>query len=159
MVYLKDLTKVRSIQWGTNYNWDIKFDDAPSPFNEWFPATDIDLNTGDGVPYTYMPSRKDYKIPLMGSSGTITLTYKDDDKNTLYEWINKWFNNIYMGAGGVLSLKESVKKLTVLRLNTKKQITDTTVYYVYPYGDDSYKGSSEPDLMTYTRTFYIAGSS
>lgn len=157
MVFLKDFKQVRAIQWGTNYNWDIKFDGAPSPFSDWFPVTELDLNIGDGIPFTYMPARQDYKFPMMKSSGTISLTYYDDDNNTLFNWINKWFSDIYSSDGGILSLKESVKKLTVLKTDLKKNIIDTTVYYVFPYGDHSYKGQSSPELMLYTTSFNIAG--
>lgn len=157
MVFLNNFNQLRQIQWGKNYDWDVKIDDAPHPFNDWFPATSIEINEGDGIPFTYMPARKDYKVPLMSTSGSINITYNDDENNTLFNWVNDWYAQIYRQIGGILTLEESVKKITILQLNSLKEILSTNSYHVFPYNSNNYRGSSEPELVNYSLSFSIAG--
>lgn len=158
MAFLNSIDQVRSIDWDKGYLWDIKFPQAPAPFNDWFPASEYTLSTGTGTSLDLPFYMKNYKFPQMTASSEITLTFYDDNKHTLTKWILEWFNRIYDTSTGVLTLAEACKEIHLCNLDYAKNTQDLRVLYVYPDGAYNEGGSSDSSNPQKTLTLNVVGS-
>ena len=164
-MYLKDIEEVIKVQWGRTYLWDIKFigGDVPSPFNEWFPAIDIDNSDGSINSFEFDGGSTSMKVPQSKSSSEIKITFVDRDfdvdkeKYNLYEWMLGWRRQVIKTDGTVWTLSEIVKHILIAKLNTKKEIVKTFDHWVYPEGDISFVGNSDNNVPTYSATLIKVG--
>ena len=102
MAYLNNIENIRSVQWGAKYLWDIRFPDlnisglnikgAPHPFNTWFPASDVSEDIGNVNTYDFETPQSSFKIAKNSSSLQVRVTFFDDEKNTLLNWLDTWVN-------------------------------------------------------------------
>lgn len=158
MMFLSSINQVREVEWGSTHLWDIRFEDAPHPFNQWFPAMSIDEGIATGVSESIPAFLNDFEIPIGSSSHKIELTVPDDAKGTLRRWYADWINQIYHKDKGVLTLRESVKRVDIIEyLNSTKTNKEQRTRLVFPVGSISFVGTSEAGLPTYRMSFAIAG--
>lgn len=156
-MFLNNVQQVRSIEWGQMHLWDVRFPDAPSPFSDWFPATDYQLNSVTGLAMSQQFYMRDFKFPQSKGSPDLTFQVLDDEKMTLHEWYQHWFDEIYQESSGVLTLAECVRPVIVATLNRQRQRVLLETFYVFPDGAVNRSGSSNSDQVNFTMNFIIAG--
>jgi hypothetical protein len=172
MGYLKNIDSIRSVEWGRSYLWDCKFGSgvevSPSsqikvpkyPFNTWFPATEVRENLFTLNSKEITGHLSTYKLPQSTSLFTVELTFIDDYKDSLSDWITEWVNKKVLGSdkGYLYPLEEVVAPLYIAKLNLDRVPLHTAGYIVYPEGELFYHGQSEGGTHTYQVTFIIVGS-
>lgn len=154
--FLKNLGQVRTIEWGAAYLWDIKIEGAPSPFSDWFPATDVDVNSVTTTSFVGTMSLTEFKSPMAKSAPDISLTYLDDAEDTLHHWFEEWLNST-VSHQGVLTLSEAVKTIHILKLRRDKTVVSKKSYLVYPDGSHPFKGTSGSEISSHNLNFNIVG--
>ena len=155
-----------NITWGSNHLWDIKFPDAPEPFNKWFPAIGVEENVYTLEEYTWSSYLTDFTIPKNSTHFTLSITALDDINNTLMNWITHWVNNEILNAvpaneddyGKISPLSKSVKLVELVRLNQQQEPTYRANYWVFPYGEHNWVGENEAGVPNRSYTFNIAGT-
>lgn len=152
------LSQVRAVQWGMSHLWEVSFPDSkiPSPFNNWFPAINVNWSqsspdqTGITLPY------QDIEIPKSIGTGSVSISVYDNETSVLEEWVNNWIKQIYT-IQGVLTLSEAVKLLCINKLNSQKKVIKTHKLLVYPKTNAPFIRSSEAVAVEYELEFIIAG--
>lgn len=165
-MYLKNIEEIRKVQLGRTYLWDIRFigGNLPKPFQEWFPAINVDEGDGSINSISFDAGYTSAKIPQNKTNAEIKVTFIDkdfeagEDKYNLYEWMKAWRNQVVIKPDGTIgTLSEIVRHLVIAKLNTKKEIVKTSSYWVYPEGDLSFVGNSENGIPTYSINLVVAG--
>lgn len=172
--YLKGLDTFKNLDWGRSYLWDCTFGPGKqisptslielpgSPFNTWFPATEVRENLATVSSKEFEGYMSTYKVPQSTSFFPIELTFIDDWKETLAQWLADWMNKKILGDGKYLyPLEEVVAPLYIAKLGPDKQPLakhGIRSYIVYPEGEIHYEGASENGLHKYTVTFVSVGS-
>lgn len=157
MAFLRDIDQLRQIEWSKSYLWDVKFNNAPKPFNEWFPATEVTENTANLNSMPVEGGNSGFKIPQSKAATDVSITFIDDINNTLYTWISNWLNSITKGQV-VSTLAECTQMVHVAKLANDRSIIDSTSYLVYPEGNISFAGNSNSDTRQYTVSFVIVAT-
>lgn len=140
--------QVRQIEWSRSYLWDVKFYDAPAPFNTWFPATDVSIDEGVLESKSFDIFVTSFSIPTRTKEKVLSLTFVDDANHTLIDWITAWMALI-VNDSGVLTLEQAKKKIDITRLNNKRKpikVGSTSYvesYGVYPEGTIQFLGGSD----------------
>jgi hypothetical protein len=165
-MYLNNVKQLSKIEWGKEWLWDIKFPDAPSPFNNWFPATDVTIPTATLKSKTFVIHMSEYSIPERTGEHKLSISFVDDINHTLLDWITAWINGIVdntQGHGYVLTLQEAMKQVFITRLNTNREpiliggVPYEDVYWVYPEGTPRFKGGGGSKSLAYEQDFVIVG--
>lgn len=163
-MYLKDIEQVRNVQWGKTYLWDIKFigGGVPDPFNEWFPAVNVEDSDGAINSFQFEGGNTMFKTPQNKSNQDIKLTFVDKDFEhgekvyNLYEWMIAWRNQSVIKPDGTVGvLSEIVKHIVIAKMNSKKEIVRTSSYWVYPEGEIAFVGNSENGVPTYNVSLVV----
>jgi len=157
MASISLIEQMRKVEWSRSYLWSIKFKDAPSPFNDWFPASECTENSISGSVFATNFYLRDYKFPQTHGITDISITTYDDIHDTLYNWFEKWNSEIYDDSNGVMTLQDASKQLEVNRLGLDQSITKTTVYWVFPDGSVPRVSNSQSDTRSYTISLIVAG--
>ncbi len=159
MPYLNSIDQLRTVEWGRSYLWDIRFPDAPAPFNNWFPAVDVEENTATLNSQEFNAAWTTFRIPYNTSSFDLRITFMDDVNHTLRLWIEKWINEeILSGGKGTKPIAEITKPVEITKLSLDKEVIDLKRYLVYPEGGIYFTGNSNADALVYSVTFIIAGT-
>jgi len=152
------IDRVRSVEWSRGYLWDVKFPDAPVPFNEWFPAVDVELNLATLNSYEFEGGGSTYKIPFSSSAFDLKVTYVDDIHETLTNWIEKWINEeILCGDNTIIPVKRAVRMVQVMALDLNHEPLHVHSLWVYPEGGIYFHGTSESETHIHTVSFVIVG--
>jgi len=164
MAFLNRIEQLRQVEWGKKYLWDIKFDDPlrtlPSPFDEWFPAQDVEDNVANLDSFQFDGPLSTFKVPRKGQVKDVKITFVDDAAFTLFSFFENWVNSVILNDDKYIStLAESVKTLQIVKLNAKRQIISgqTRTLLVYPEGPIIFNGSSTSDPQNYSIPLVIAG--
>lgn len=167
MAFLNGLDEIRNVNWGRKYTWDIKFNDPkgllPTPFDTWFPASDIEIPEAILDSYTVDFYNQAFEIPMSTGLKELRVTFYDDSKFSLFKWIRNWINieilNLNQASPWVSTLEESVKSVQLLKLDETKKPIETKSYLVYPKTTLSWEGTSAPESQQYQVSFIVAGES
>ena len=157
---LQNIEQVRGVgDWARAYLWDTQFPDAPVPFNEWFPANDLEEQLAVIENHTMEFFQSTYEIPRASQARRITLTFYDNATHALENWFKDWIRNgIFNGGTAVTPLEGCVRDLRVRKLTPKKETLQLTTYSIFPTGDFSYRGSSDSAPLIFSLGFVIAGT-
>jgi len=167
MAFLNNIEQLRAVDWGAKYLWDVQFSPAaPSPFNTWFPAVDVEENVANLESLTIEAHIHTFKVPQRTSVKEIRLTFYDDSKNTLLTWLKDWMAGEASGSSGIIAnggkyvraVSSITRQLQVIKLNRKREQVSTAVYQVYPETALTFAGSSASDVHMYTVPFVVVGS-
>ena len=159
---LSKFSSLREINWSQNWRWDIQFPTAPSPFNEWFPATDVDeniftLNTKD-----FNSGMSTYSLPKDSTQFDLKVTWIDDMALTLEHWLEHWVNSKIMilknGGTCLRPLKSIVKEVHLHKLDSMNEIVASHKFLVYPKDSLYFEGRSEAGRHGSQTVFVIAGT-
>lgn len=160
MPFLNNIDQLRQVEWGKKFLWDIKFEDAPAPFDQFFPAIDIEEDKAILEHYQFERLSKAFKVPQKTGVKSLRITFADDADNTLVDWLDDWINRLVLNNDGYVSTLERASKLvTLLKLNsTREELNNQQIsYWVVPEGQVTYNGSSSSDAQSYSVTFVIVG--
>jgi len=163
--FLEDIDQVRDIEWGRGYLWDIKFPEAPAPFDVWFPAVEVRENLSTISSFTLDTVRGPVKIPQASSNQDIEVTFADDVYHTVLNWIVEWQAEMLgddqktgrIGAT-IATASASAREMIVVKLGLDKEVLKTVSYLVYPEGSVNYQGNSNSEAEQNSVTFVVVGS-
>jgi len=158
--FLENQDQVRSIQWGKEYQWDVRFPDAPSPFDKWFPAIDIGEEIAKLETYAFTLYNTSYEIPSHTSLHEVTMTFMDNEKKVLAKWFETWINEEILNLNTtrrVAPLARCVKQIQIQTLDSAKNDIDNRSYWVFPKGSFSRLGTGSGDIIVTPATLVVAG--
>lgn len=150
---------LRLIEWAKSWNWDMCIPSAPAPFNNWFPASESDVGKASVTSYEWSAGNQTLKTPLSTSPKEMRVTFSDDDKGTLEDWLDDWVNKKIFEDGRVQTLSEATKIAFIARLNNKRQAVSIEEYLIYPEGGINTVRDSQSNVLVHVVTFTIAGVS
>lgn len=161
MAFLRNIDELRSVEWSASYLWDIRFTDPtpPAPFNNFFPAQDVQENLTNLESYQQELMHKAVKVPHRSSPRSIAITFADDIDNTLLNWLHEWMEGEIFNDDGskVKVLDEICRRIDILKLDESRNTLQTTSYWVYPEGPLNFNGTSQAQPHQYNFTFVVAG--
>lgn len=164
-LWLKNIEQIRSVEWSKSWLWDVKFDNGPSGFENWFPATDVEINEWTLEPFNFAGGTSTFEIPKTSTLADIKLTFIDDIHLHVEHWLNAWVNDEIFAGGSVQTIKECCRKLHVLKLkNASSKLGSPDIvegypktYLVFPKGAVYYSGKSTSEVHQDTIEFVICG--
>lgn len=155
--FLTDIHQLRGVEWARSYLWDVRFLDAPAPFNSWFPATDFSLGESIGISGDIPAGNTSIKFPQATASPDLTLTTLDNDERVLHEWMTEWYDKVWKNPKGILTLREAVRECHIATLRSDKSVLKLRKLLVYPDASMSLTGGSASDIVTMPLSFVVAG--
>jgi len=164
MAFLDSIEQLRAIEWGSSHLWDVKFPTigrykgAPSPFDEWFPATEVKENRATLQSFDFQGILSTYKVPQISTLFDIELVFLDDVDETLIDWIEEWINvEILHNGRYIATIAEAVKPLMIAKLDRQREVIKTDLYLVYPEIALYFQGDSQAGNHQYSVPFIVAG--
>lgn len=160
--YLSEVDQLLAVEWGQSVDWDVKFPDAPAPFNDWFPAITYERRLSSLETARIDGPVLSAEIPSHGEPRTITMSLIDDHRDTLLTWFAKWQSEEILGKGlYVQTLNQSVRPMYIVRTRKANVENFLDLLYVYPTGEISERGTSlnENGMKSFPITLAVAGRS
>jgi hypothetical protein len=181
--------QLRTVEWGRKYLWAVRFlssgkgarDIPPPPFNDFFPASDVEFPLFSLDSYALDMGQSSYKIPQRSQVRQLSITFFDDVNSTLLKWFRDWVEIDILNKGKFVSclrddhnldtiengLKDSfgnggvVRPVRVIQVEQlTPQLEPTGLAYnlhIYPEGEINFVGASASEAQTYTVNFVIVG--
>lgn len=174
---------IRNTEWGKKYLWAVRFSrpTPPSPFERYFPASDIEINDGEIEQLVFEQGQGSYKAPSKSTTRSLSITFYDDSRATLHKWMRDWIkldilnNDQFMScmlddhapvATRLVEFAEGnrvwpTREIEFFRLDenwepvvgTERRLT------IYPESALQLDGSSQSELNVINLTFAIVGES
>lgn len=170
-MFLPGIETIRSVEWSKAFLWDIRFvpgkdkdgnpDKSLAPFDKWFPAIDVEENL-----WTLESMQVDtfigtFKIPRATSSFDLRVTFMDDMKRTVQQWMTSWVNNTILRRNTSIARVEDpgvARMIQIAKLDSYHQpIESPKSYLVYPEGAHYWHGTSQSEVEQYQVNFIIVG--
>lgn len=158
--FLQSLEQIRNVEWSRTYLWDIQFPEAPTPFNDWFPAVDVEYDIYSHTPYTVNAGQSTFKIPKASEALGVRVTFNDNVDNVLADWMEEWVQFTILGGRlWAASLDEAVKEVRIARLGMDRIPTTGGLrsYWVMPEDTLIWRGTSDAGVNQYQISLHIAG--
>ena len=142
------LNQVNSVEFDSAHLWDIRFPDAPAPFNEFFPCKTFDCDIYNIQSNSYNLGNIQVSIP----AGFMTLTCRVDTYDAadgrLANFLRQWTSEEMLKKSGdyigMNYLEEYCKTMYVRKLNYQHEIMREDEYTVSPEGSFRDTGNEEP---------------
>lgn len=152
------LLTMRKIEWSRGYLWGCKFEAAPEPFSNWFPAKDIQIPTSTLVSDVLAVGQEELYYPKSSSPRSLSITMVDDVHGTLEDWFRKWVQTGILNEGyGVTPIGECSELFRFFRLNTMREVQYIRSYYVYPNNNITVAYNSSSEVREFTVELVIVG--
>lgn len=160
---------LRGIEWGRAYSWDLRIPDAPSPFDSWFPAFDVQETIYDITTRDFEVGNIQLSVPEITNLKKLQITFYDDDRSTIHQFMEDWVFGVPEKGGKVKGgmfpnreyvrpLSECVKDIIIRRFDSTGLLTRrTATYSVFPSGGFTFNGKSESEAVTNTIEFTVVG--
>lgn len=168
MSLLADINNLRNVNWGSKYTWGVKFTgplltDIPgSPFDDWFPASDINVEEAGIDSYSFEGYDRTYEVPLNSIQPNLNITFYDNEDLVLFKWLREWVNikihNKHLSSPHVSTLDKCVKTLQFAKYNKQGIQIEINSLIVFPKLTLAWDGNSQPDAQQYSVPFVIVGS-
>jgi len=125
---------IRGVAWSKGWLWDCNIPDAPSPFDDWFPATEFHEDLfSPGQPKKVMVGTQSFELPGDRECTSVTLGFPDNDQMVLQKWLENWVNDVlYRADGTVATLTEGTKCINFARLDSQRNQIQLRQFWVYP---------------------------
>lgn len=154
-----ELQQVREVDWASTIDWDVRFKDAPAPFNEWFPATDVEENIATMNNHSIEAHMSTYEFPLGSAIFDLQVTFIDDVLYTIHDYLADWINRGILNGGEYLTpLRRAVRHCEVVRTDGTGRVIYSAAYWVTPEGGINWQGNSSADVASNSMRFPIAGT-
>jgi len=154
------ISDVHSVDWGRSYLWEVHIDDGrvapqlPNIFSEWTPAVNVQAPVSNVTSRTFEIYNTAIKIPQGTSYKTLRITFVDDIDGSLLTWLKNWQSKTILNRGKhVATLSECTKTIHVRKLGLDRAIISTTVYVVYPEGENAFTGDSNSGINIVSGSF------
>ena len=159
MPFLNNLRDLKRIVWGKTHLYSVRLDGAPSPFNNFLPAREIEIPSSSVQSYTFAVFLSEYSVPHKEEAKPIiNITMYDDVDLTLKRFLEEWMEEIFPENGSYVStLENSVKTLYVQRLDNQREVVEQRAYTVYPVGRVREDLNSESGANTLQMGFQVVG--
>ena len=161
--------KMSEIEWSRGYGWDVFID--PPPQHPLFgnpafgiPVVEVQCDfamIGESTDLNL--SNTTYRAPGRKNLFDIKLSMLDDEKASMEQYFEEWQENIYSWDGdpkyhGTLNyLAESVRTISITKLNSRKEEIFTRSYLVYPEANMATFDNSSGQVRTFTINLVVAG--
>lgn len=180
--FLSGQSQIRSVQWGMTHLWDIRFggdvrggNPPPAPFDEWFPAQDVEEPIFQLETLTIEGGNSTFEIPKGTASRELNITFFENEARALAEWFNEWVNFFILGddaaatfagastlgfgirATHVAELEQAVRRVDILKLDSRREPVKTSSYLVFPKGQMTDRMTADAGPISYSAPFVIAG--
>lgn len=157
MAGLSEIGQIRKVEWGATYLWDIYFPDAPYPFNDWFPASNVSEPLIQPMFESQSFGLIKLDFPKNTGALSMSITFYDDVNLTLETWLREWYNKIFNDFMHVTPLYDCLKDVQVRRLDRGKNIVSNINYSVVPNTPISVESNSNASARQLTVGFSVAG--
>ena len=173
------LTAIANLEWSRGYLWYVELDDVPFPFQRGgvigLPVTSVQYSLIHTQQHTW-GGFEEFSVPKNRAGiNTITMEILDDEKGTIYTFLERWFNNVYNSYAGVLPVTEACKGISIYKLkSTRSRISRYTSQYdineqkaqtrktttardflIYPIGDLQESNTYDSKVRSYNVNFHI----
>lgn len=143
--------------WQQGWQWAVEFstkeNDAPSDFDIY--VKDIDYGEGSIDMDTFQVGAGEIATPTYSSAGEITMTVRDDQKETISKWFDARLAKV-KNSDGTLNLPvEYVIKLTIFNLDDQGNRIARKVYQVVPTkkGNMNFSRENGNSILSYPLIF------
>lgn len=156
------LEQMRHVQWGRTYLWEIQFlgNTPPSPFNAWFPATDVRENLYTLQTQGFSMAASTFDVPSGSTNSDLNITFYDDEKHTLANWFTEWVQEV-LGIKNnrrLQTIAEASRLIMIKKLNSYQQMIAQNTYLVYPKDSLYFEGNSQADIHKYSIPLVVTGT-
>lgn len=153
------ITDLRNVDWDLSTLWEVKFNNTPSPFNNFNPVIDVELNFG-GLQHNELADTG-YQFPIKKSPPSLTISYYDSQNLNFTAFFKEWMDDIApRDFRGVKALSESTKFINIIKkeLNgSNESIVYHWTFNVIPSSEIIYHGTSSADVPIYSLSFIVVG--
>ena len=171
---------LRNTDWQTQYLWlaDFITNGPTAPFDKFFPASDVTFPMAIVEEASLLTGQSDFYFPIGTKTKDISVTFYDDNKNTMLNYFRDWMEiDIGNGKQFVSGLKDNHKLakglartcviqgdntrvhptrvLQITLLDRYKKKVQTHTYRVFPVGQLDFSGSQASEAKTYTMQFKV----
>ncbi len=142
------LNQVNSVEFDSQHLWNIRIPDAPTPFDEFFPAINFDCDIYNITSQSYNLGNIQVSIPLGFTALTCRIEAYDADDGRLSNFLRRWTSEEMLKTVGNYTgmnyLEEYCKTIYVQKLNYQHELMREDEYIVSPEGSFRDSGSNEP---------------
>lgn len=155
-----DLGRVRSVQWEQSHRWELSFTPAPpSPFNEWFPAVDVNHDHGTISTYGISAPVQDLEIPSRMGAKHLSISFLDSDA-VLEKWLESWRSQVvFQNSQTVAPVASCLRRLRYLRRSVwyegKGETVNAFDALVFPTGNMQVVSSESATLKVINHQFGV----
>lgn len=127
------MESLRNLAWSRGYLWYCELDGVPNPFQRGgvlgLPCTSLTFPLVGGESLDVSTSTIDFRVPRRANNlGEIQLNLLDDEQGTIYQFFERWYNEVYNPYYGVLPVTEACKQLSIYRQKASRRNVKR-VYY------------------------------
>jgi len=149
-MFLQSIKEVRAVRWSKAHLWDIKIEtEAPvAPFDQWFPATDVEDDRWTMQNFDFTLHNTIYTIPQGSNQKLLRVTFADDVFRTIEVWLDDWVSKGILNNGEFITpVLDAMRRITILRLDELKNPINelTRSYWIVPQGSYNFNGRSESE--------------
>ena len=170
---------IRRINYDAQYLWTVNFEDnngfkPPSPFDDFFPASDLSLGIGTVNTHAIEMGQSAIRFPRNSAPQSIDITFYDDETRSLNRWMSDWVNLDLFNLGDFVSgINDShrvvaqdsfgnstrnvypMRHIRIALLDRFKSEVITYNYRVVPDGDFGLQLSQASEATQFTMKFNI----
>ncbi len=164
-VWFHGISDLRKHQWDQTHLWDIRFENGPTKFVNWFPASAISLNQFNLETFDQPAGLMNFSVPFKRPLFELSVTFNDTVFHDVRNWVSDWVNIEIFGdtdltgnVQWVAPLHDAVKKVDIVKLTPLREQIYLRSYYVFPTGALFYEGTSDSNPDEAVLKFVVAGS-
>ena len=102
------IESIRRVSFSPTFLWTLDFIETngikpPSPFQDFFPASDVTFNLGIVNSHTVEQGQTSIAFPRNSNFKTVDITFYDDENRGLQKWISDWIEVDILNYGEFMS--------------------------------------------------------
>lgn len=133
--YLQNADQLLAVEWGKVTAWDCKFQGAPAPFNDWFPATVIERRVASLTTEEVAGPVISTSVPGGEEPRTLQISFNDDELQTAQTWFSDWMAEITNDGLALTTVKEACRTFFLAKLDNQNNQISLETLYVFPFGE------------------------
>ena len=170
------ITTVRAVEYDKRFLWAVDFVNGftpPQPFDQFFPASEVTFTMANLNTKNIVYGQSEIEIPANESPREVSITFYDDQSQTLLRWFKDWIqldikNNGQFMSGlndnhqsvsadsfGNSRAVEPMRQIRLTHLDAYRTQNSLYNYLVYPKGSIDFLGSQASEATEYTIQFVI----
>lgn len=158
--------EIRKVDYARSFDWGINFDKnsgLTSPFNNWFPAVEVDWNVLNIETKTFDVPLGNFSIPIGLGENNLRITFHDSYDHIIFNWLENWGKQIANRGTGIAPLESACKTIFIKRLSPfgdktgNKPVLESRVYKIHPYQNLLDNLSQDSKAKVFSVDFKIVG--